>query len=169
MGGVGAGGGACWPDAGLDGHRPGLVGGVAVEDAETLESLVQELVDWRLMRYLDGKSTAGSEFRLKVIRAGEKSIIMLDRAKNPGLPEGRGVPVIADGQRYTFDFMKVAVNVARLDHSGGNVLRDLLTGWFGETAGQPGTDFRVLLREDAGNWVAEPERREGVVQGLEQA
>ena len=64
--------------------------------------------------------------------------------------------------------MKVAVNVARLDPSGGNVLRDLLTGWFGETAGQSGTDFRVLLRDDAGNWVAEPERREGAHQRLQQ-
>ena len=87
-------------------------------------------------------------------------ILMLGRDKNTDLPEGRGVPVKVDGRWMTFDFMKVAVNVARSATDGANELTEVLRGWFGPDAGVSGTDHRVRLRRDDDGWHAEPVRVE---------
>jgi hypothetical protein len=146
----------------LRGDRFEVATAVASDDAQLLARLIGELVDWRLAQYLDRRRPGdGQQFRLKVIRnASGQPILMLYRERNPGLPEGRGIPVVADGRRYTFDFMKVAVNVARAEGEDGNALGDLLRGWFGEAAGEAGTESRVLLRRGDVGWRAEPERRD---------
>jgi superfamily II DNA or RNA helicase/diadenosine tetraphosphate (Ap4A) HIT family hydrolase len=131
-------------------------------DAVVLSGLIHELVDWRLARYLDTKELSVSEHALaKVLRnTGGNPILMLRREANPPLPRGRGVRVRTDTGWVTFDFMKAAVNIARQGDGGPNMLPDLLTGWFGAAAGEPGTDHRVELWHTDDGWHAAPVQRE---------
>jgi superfamily II DNA or RNA helicase len=131
---------------------------VGPEGAAVLLDLLNELIDWRLSRYLQTKGlSAGEAALVKVIRnASGNPILMLGRDRNPDLPEGRGVPVQCDAEWLTFDFMKVAVNVARRSPDGGNELADLLRGWFGPDAGASGTEHRVRLWRGSDGWHAEP-------------
>jgi superfamily II DNA or RNA helicase/HKD family nuclease len=118
---------------------------VATAVGETFDTMVEELVDYRLARYL---FTKGSRWqaaaRLKVIQTRGRPILMLERDRNPQLPEGE-TSFIADGVLYTGNFAKIALNVAHRAGQAGNVLPGLLWSWFGADAGQPGTTEYVEL------------------------
>jgi hypothetical protein len=131
---------------------------VSEADAPMLADLLNELIDWRLAKYLQTKGLSRGEAALvKVIRnSSGNPILMLARDRNPDLPEGRGVPVQCDAQWLTFDFMKVAVNIARRSPDGDNELADLLRGWFGPAAGASGTEHRVRLWREGDCWHARP-------------
>ncbi len=94
-------------------------------------------------------------FRLKVIQAHDQPILMLDRDRNPELPEGQ-TPFTADGVIYTGNFAKIALNVAHRAEQPGNVLADLLRSWFGADAGQPGTVHHVELVPGEPHWQMRP-------------
>jgi superfamily II DNA or RNA helicase/diadenosine tetraphosphate (Ap4A) HIT family hydrolase/HKD family nuclease len=119
----------------------------------TFDSMVAEVVEYRLARHLLERSAAptGNAMTLKVNHAGGRPIIMLDRHKHPGLPSG-DVQFEADGQRYVGRFVKVAVNVARKSGDDANALHDPLRSWFGERAGLPGTQHRVVLEKESATW-----------------
>lgn len=127
-------------------------------DAPILADLMNELIDWRLARYLQTKNLLEAEGAVvRVIQGGSGNpILALSRERNGELPEGRGIPVLVDSQWVTFDFMKVAVNVARREPDGPNELKSILRGWFGPEAGASGTDHQVRLWRSDGNWHAEP-------------
>jgi hypothetical protein len=103
---------------GIDGRRFVPTFQVAADFDETFDAMVEEIVDYRLARYLFTKgglqtdSALEAAFRLKVIQAGGRPILMLDRDRNPGLPEGE-TQFIADDVIYTGNFLKIALNVAR--------------------------------------------------------
>lgn len=154
-----------WPLEHLEGSGFRIVddrfevsGPVSPDDAAVLSDLLNELIDWRLARYMQTKGLSRGEAALvKVIRnASGNPILMLGRDRNPDLPEGRGVPVRCDSEWMTFDFMKVAVNIARRSPDGDNELADLLRGWFGPDAGASGTEHRVRLWHGSDGWHAEP-------------
>ncbi|MBK6277973.1 MAG: DUF3427 domain-containing protein [Gammaproteobacteria bacterium] len=72
------------------------------------------------------------------------------------MPQG-WVSVSANGARYSANFVQVAVNVIREDGVEGNQLPTLLRGWFGPSAGAPGTRHQVrLIHSPDGEWVLEP-------------
>ena len=136
-------------------------------DAQVLADLLNELIDWRLARYLQTRSLSEAEGAVvRVIQGGSGNpILALRRERNTALPEGRGIRVLVDSQWVTFDFMKVAVNVARRDPEGPNELASILRGWFGPDAGASGTDHQVRLLETEGGWRAMPIARDGHVAG----
>jgi len=123
----------------LEGRRFVPAFRVATDGGDTFDAMAEELVDYRLARYLFTKASRLEEaFRLKVIQASGRPILMLDRDHNRGLPEGE-TAFVADGLVYTGNFVKIALNVAHRTGQQGNVLADLLRSWFGANAGQPGT------------------------------
>lgn len=126
--------------------------------AAVLSALLNELIDWRLARYLQTKGLSRGEAALvKVIRsASGNQILMLGRDRNPDLPEGRGVRVRCESEWLTFNFKKVAVNIARRSSHGDNDHAELLRGWFGPDAGASGTEHRVRLWHGSDGWHAEP-------------
>lgn len=71
------------------------------------------------------------------------------------LPEGE-TEFVADGQTYVGNFVKVAVNVATRPGEPGNALHALLSGWFGPSAGHPGTSHQVTIETFAGKLVMRP-------------
>jgi hypothetical protein len=79
-------------------------------------------------------------------------------ARHSGLPQGTA-SFWADGDEYAGDFVKVALNVARLPGTAANVLPDLLRRWFGPDAGQPGTAHVVVFARSGGRLVARPAER----------
>lgn len=130
--------------------------GVAPEDEEVFASLVAELVDYRLCRYLDQKAGETGNWRLRVGQTNGKPLIWLNREQNAGLPEGDAV-IVVDGRRYVASFVKIALNVVRsVDQPSGNDLPELLRQWYGAAAGQPGTAHTVVLRQHDGQLVLEP-------------
>jgi hypothetical protein len=140
----------------IDGRRFVPTFRVAADVGETFDVMVEELVDYRLARYLFTKSSPlEAAFRLKVIQAQGRPILMLDRDHNPELPEGQ-TRFTADGIVYTGNFVKIALNVAHRTGQTGNVLADLLRSWFGADAGQPGTAQYVELVPREPHWQMRP-------------
>lgn len=143
----------------LDGRRFVPTFQVAADVGETFDAMVEELVDYRLARYLFTKASADSPleaaFRLKVIQARGTPILMLDRGRHPQLPEGE-TPFTADGVVYTGNFAKIALNVAHRAGQPDNALPDLLRTWFGADAGQPGTVQHVELVPGEPHWQMRP-------------
>jgi hypothetical protein len=118
--------------------------------------MIEELVDYRLARYLFTKISPLEEaFRLKVIQARGRPILMLDRSRNLHLPEGE-TSFIADDVVYTGNFARIALNVAHRAGQQGNVLPELLQSWFGPDAGQPGTAQYVELLPAQPHWRLRP-------------
>ena len=140
----------------IDGRRFVPTFRVGTDVGETFDVMVEELVDYRLARYLfTNSSPLETAFRLKVIQAHGRPILMLDRDRNTELPEGQ-TPFTADGVVYTGNFAKIALNVAHRAEQPGNVLADLLRSWFGADAGQPGTVQYVELVPGEPHWQMRP-------------
>ncbi len=128
---------------------------------DTFDALVAELVEWRLAEYLVRVSVqAKSRIRCRVSHTDGRPILFLDRARHPELPEG-WTPIEANGDTFEANFVKVAVNVARRPGEQANALHDLLRGWFGPSAGHPGTNHVVVLRHSEHGWLMEPETAVG--------
>jgi hypothetical protein len=140
----------------IDGRRFVPMFQIPADIGETFDAMVEEIVDYRLARYLFTKGSAlEAAFRLKVIQAGGRPILMLDRDSNSGLPEGE-TQFIADDVIYTGNFVKIALNVVHRAGDPGNVLGDLLQSWFGPDAGQPGTVQFVELVPGKPHWQMRP-------------
>ncbi len=140
----------------IDGRRFVPAFRVPVDAGDTFDAMVEELVDYRLARYLFTKTSRLEEaFQLKVIQAHGRPILMLNRDHNRELPEGEA-PFIADGVVYTGNFAKIALNVAHRGGQPDNVLADLLRTWFGADAGQPGTVQYVELVPGEPHWHMRP-------------
>jgi superfamily II DNA or RNA helicase/diadenosine tetraphosphate (Ap4A) HIT family hydrolase/HKD family nuclease len=69
--------------------------------ADTFDAMVAELVDYRLARHLLGQQRDPGVIRCKVSHAGGRPIIRLDRPRHSELPEGKGIPFVADGTDAT--------------------------------------------------------------------
>ena len=82
-------------------------------------------------------------------------IFLPDRNNNPGIPFG-WQSVFANGEAYSANFVKDAVNVMRKEGIDDNIMPDVLRGWFGENAGQPGTASRVILEWGDNSYVMRP-------------
>ena len=115
---------------------------------ESLQELVREIADWRLAEYLsrsEQSSEAETQFTCKVSHSGDNPILFLpDRAKHPQIPSG-WVAVEANGKSYEANLVKIAINVLREPGSEENILPRILTGWFGQDAGRPGTNYHVIF------------------------
>jgi hypothetical protein len=131
------------------------------EDARAgFQELVRERIDWRLAEYLQRTSAArqsgGIGFTGKVKRAGARPMIFLPkREANPEIPEGP-TRLIVNGEPYTADFAKVALNVITRSEQGGNELPGVLVGWFGDEAGAPGTSHLVTFELKENAWHMRP-------------
>ena len=120
-------------------------------------SLVAELVEWRLADYLLRETSGYSgSIRCTVSHSEGRPIIRIDRSKHPELPEG-WTDLSADGEVLSANFVKVAINVAECPGEQGNALHTLLRGWFGPSAGLPGTKHSVLLRQTSDGWEIRPD------------
>lgn len=116
----------------------------------TVAAPLAEWVDYRLCRYVDTKRLAEGAWQLRVSHnAGGNPIIWLDRRKHPGVPEGEAA-VRIDGEDYVGVFRAVALYVVRKLDSPTNVLPEVLRRWFGDDAGQAGTQHTVELLRVAG-------------------
>jgi hypothetical protein len=130
---------------------------VAAEDGEVFDAMVAELVEWRLHRYFVRRDEAShdGEIELKVSHSSGSPILRFDRRRHPEVPLG-DVELVADGERYTARFVKIAVNVMTQGGEAANALPNLMRRWFGPAAGLPGTDHRVLLHRGPAGWELRP-------------
>jgi superfamily II DNA or RNA helicase/diadenosine tetraphosphate (Ap4A) HIT family hydrolase len=148
------GGSAAWFR--IAGHRFLPAFQVADEVGEAFDAMVEELVDYRLARYMFTKTGQLDQAgRLKVIQAQGRPILMLNRDRNPKLPEGQ-TQFVANDVVYTGNFASIALNVAHRTGQPGNLLPDLLRSWFGVNAGQPGTMQYVELARGESHWQMRP-------------
>jgi hypothetical protein len=150
VGGKGTGGRSYF---GYEGDEFRMTADVPVENRDSFQELVRELVDWRLAEYLDRPGGTGVEsYTLKISHSGGQPILFLpSRSQNPSLPEG-WTDVRAGDETYNANFVKIAINVMRQSGSDTNVLPDLLRRWFGPDAGAPGTRHRIELRRIGVEW-----------------
>ncbi len=120
----------------------------------SLQEMVREIVEWRLNAYLlRCQTTCANDdaVLIKVNHANGRPILHpLNRRKYPQLPRG-WTNVRVGEKEYELNFVSIAVNIARERSDGPNVLPDILRGWFGSSAGAPGTNhFAVLHADDSG-------------------
>jgi superfamily II DNA or RNA helicase/diadenosine tetraphosphate (Ap4A) HIT family hydrolase/HKD family nuclease len=129
------------------------------DQSHALAELTRELCDYRLAQYLErlqGETRFAPRIVGSVSHSNDKPIIFLpDRDKTPGIPTGWEA-VTANNEPYSANFVKVAVNVMRKEGVEGNVLPEVLRGWFGESAGQPGTSNRVIFEWEDEGYVLRP-------------
>lgn len=106
---------------------------------EVFDSLVAELIEYRLANYVlnKDKSTTRS-WTSRLTYADGHPIIRLDRRQHQDLPAGQGI-FIADGVEYQASFAKGAVTVATRHGASGNALPGLLRAG---SAHRPGTRAR---------------------------
>ena len=133
------------------------------ETKQSFEAMTYELVDYRLAQYRRRQQpqVQGAAFEARVFSNKRDPILQLpDRAQRPDLPSGPTDVRLPDGSVWRFDFVKIAVNVARPTGAQRNQLPDLLRQWFGPAAGMPGTAFRVRFTPEFDGWGVEPVQAE---------
>ena len=122
-----------------------------------LQELVRELAEWRLTEYLDRAQTQTGGFStLKVSHASGKPILFLPPEPETKRPAEGWTDVQIDGQTYSANFVKVAINVVRRPGQEDNELPRILRGWFGPDAGAPGTRHTVALEQRGTEWHLRP-------------
>lgn len=127
-----------------------------------VESLSEELVDWRLAAYTRSRrltvtDDAELNFEGKVSHANGRPILFLpEKSKMPSRPTGPILMRLPDGEQWEFKLVKIACNVAAPVSEKKNQLGQLLHKWFGPNAGLPGTDFRVQFTKQNGQWQVAP-------------
>jgi SOS-response transcriptional repressor LexA len=84
-------------------------------------------------------------------------VIRLDRRQHPDLPEGN-LSFVAEGIEFEASFAKGGIAAATRHDSAGNALPGLLRGWFGPSAGHPGTSHRVSIDQVDGTLLMQPDR-----------
>jgi superfamily II DNA or RNA helicase/diadenosine tetraphosphate (Ap4A) HIT family hydrolase/HKD family nuclease/SOS-response transcriptional repressor LexA len=128
-------------------------------------ALIAELVEWRLAEYLSRRSKPSTTaIRCKVSHSSGNPIVFIDRERHPEIPDGP-TSFTANGEHFDGNFVKVALNVATRNSEKGNALHDLLRGWFGPSAGLPGTNHQVTLAFEDGQWVMRPVRLPSLSEG----
>lgn len=141
-----------------DGSRFRTTFSVAAGLRNALQGLVREIVDWRLAVYLRrvGAEGGAEQIVCRVSHSADKPILFYTpgRSQVGGIPEGWR-DVLVEGEQYQFNFVKIAVNVAVRPGASENVLPQILTRWFGPTAGQPGTTQFVRFRRIDGGYALE--------------
>ncbi len=136
----------------------------------SLESMTEELVDWRLAAYAKSRRLVKSKsgdlaFDGKVSHANGRSILFLpDMSELPERPTGPIVAKLPSGEVWEFKLVKIACNVARPVGETKNKLGDLLKSWFGPNAGLPGTNFHVQFTNQDGQWQVSPCPVDGAIQ-----
>ena len=119
--------------------------------------LTRELVDYRLAQYRDRRrqSQPTSEgFICKLLSNRQDPILELPARALATFPEGETDVRLPDGAVWQFRFAKEFCDVARPSGMARNQLPDLLRGWFGPRAGQPGTAFQIRFHAAPdGLWV----------------
>lgn len=83
-------------------------------------------------------------------------IVKLPPRNRVAIPEGETDVRLPDGAVWQFRFAKEYCNVARPAGTSRNQLPDLLRGWFGPRAGQPGTAFQIRFHAAPGGLWVEP-------------
>ncbi|MCP3168761.1 DEAD/DEAH box helicase family protein [Myxococcus qinghaiensis] len=134
---------------------------VSEDTREAFEEMTRELVEYRLAQYrrrrLIQGQVPGTAFEAQIISNGRHPILKLpDRQQRPDLPSGLTDIRLPDGTLWRFNFVKIAVNVAKSVDAAENQLAVLLTQWFGDRAGKPGTAFRVRFTPRTEGWSVEP-------------
>jgi hypothetical protein len=156
------------PYFGWDGRAFSTLFGSEGSERSGFQELAREVVDWRLAEYLDRAAVAGSdEIICKVSHASGRPILFLpDREQHAGIPHG-ATPVIVDDEPHEAEFVKIAVNVVRREGGQANRLPEILRGWFGSDAGQPGTGFRAAFAHSESGWELKPHGQASAASGLE--
>ncbi|HMG23783.1 MAG TPA: S24 family peptidase, partial [Kofleriaceae bacterium] len=131
--------------------------------ATPLQRLTRELVDYRLAQYRDRRrreQPTESSFVCKVTWNKRDPIVKLPSRDRSQIPEGETDVRLPDGAVWQFRFAKEFCNVARPAGTSRNQLPDLLRGWFGPRAGQPGTAFQIRFHAAPGGLWVEPVQAE---------
>ncbi|MEW5848295.1 MAG: DUF3427 domain-containing protein [Myxococcota bacterium] len=131
-------------------------------DRPVFVEMTEEVVEYRLAQHVD-KLRRGATLDagqapivMKVSHTGGKPILRFDRKARPDVPQGE-VRVDVEGEDYRFQFKQIAVNVVWPLHKEQNLLPQLMRGWFGPTAGNPGTRHFVELIQSEAGWKLRPQ------------
>lgn len=127
------------------------------ELGDVFDAVVAELVEYRLASYVLNKEAAATKsWPCRLTYSDGHPVIRLDRRQHPDLPDG-AESFVADGIEFQASFAKGAIAVATRADSTGNALPGLLRGWFGPSAGHPGTLHRVLIEQVDGALLVRPD------------
>ncbi len=145
----------------LEGDRILPTFAVDEEFGELFDSLVAEIVEYRLASHVLNKETPTTRsWTCRLAYSDGHPVVRLDRRQRPDLPTG-DVNFIAEGIEYDASFAKGAVSFATRNDTAGNALPGLLRGWFGPSAGHPGSSHQVKLEQIGSRFVLHPDQSDG--------
>lgn len=125
---------------------------------DVFDAMVAEIVEYRLANYVLHKEKAASRsWTCRLTYADGHPVIRLDRRQSTDLPSGN-VEFTAEGHQYSGSFAKGAVSFATRRGLSGNALPGLLRGWFGPSAGHPGTSHAVKIEQIDSTLFVQPDR-----------
>ena len=131
---------------------------VETSQRESFQSLVREILEWRLASYLDrqplGTDTTG--WLAKVDNHLGMSVLMLPEPTETKVVADGWYTVVVDDQEFQCNVEENIISEVAQGESGTNMLPTLLRQWFGPDAGLPGTNFNVLIETDGKLWRAIP-------------
>jgi hypothetical protein len=130
-----------------------------IDDAlgDVFDAMVAEIIEYRLASYVLNKETSTTRsWSCRLTFTDGHPAIRLDRRQYPDLPEGT-LSFVADGIDFDASFSKGAIATASRRDSTGNALPGLLRGWFGPSAGHPGTSHRVSIEQVEGTLLIQPD------------
>ena len=142
----------------LDGNR--VVPTFTVDDelGDIFDAMVAEIIEYRVANYvLNKEKSTTRSWTCRLAYSDGHPVIRLDRRQYPDLPNGN-VDVIANGLEYSVSFAKGAISLATRQNAAGNALPGLLRGWFGPSAGHPGTSHAVKIEQLDGTLLLQPDR-----------
>ncbi len=117
-----------------------------VDDAESLQSLLREILDWRLAEYLNRRvsENASADVICLVDRDGDDPILRLPREGHHLEQELTTVQI--GEETYEVSIEKHEINIVRKPDEDANLLPEILRRWFGDDAGQSRRSDRVTLK-----------------------
>lgn len=135
---------------------------VSPAERDVFEAMTEEMVELRLAEHKDRLlrrqriDASQAPIVLTVSHSNHRPILRFDRTRRADVPIGATL-VEVGGEMLTFDFKKIAVNVAQREGSATNVLPEVLRALFGPSTGQPGIRHRAKLVRGEGGWQLTPD------------
>jgi len=129
-----------------------------IKNPASFGGLLREILDWRLGQYLARSDSDWSRDLIcrVALNASHNPILFLPTTPGgPKLPQGV-LPIEVEGRPMEAVVAKIAINIVRRPSETSNQLPDIIRGWFGNAAGQPGRADRVRLRKTRNGMIMEP-------------
>lgn len=129
-----------------------------VEDAKSFQSLLREILDWRLAEYLNRRVSGNRDADVICLVAREGDDLVLRLPREGSHLEQELTAVQIGEETYEASIERHSISIVRNPDEEINLLPEFLRRWFGDNAGQPERNDRVTLKRTPSGFEMEAHR-----------